>query len=431
MEILIVFILTLLNGFFALAEIALVSVNKSRIEHKALEGSSRAKIVLKLLANPENFLSSVQVGITLIGIIAGAYGGVALTDDLETYLRTFNIGLQYIHTISLVIVIGAITYFSIVIGELVPKSIAMNNADKIALFCSPIINYFTIITYPFVRLLSVSTNLILKLIGIKASEAEKISEDELRFILKNAGTQGVLEKEESEVHHNLFSFTDQTAQSLMTHRTEVVWIDYNDAKEAIYTQVKESGHSKFIVSDGELDKIKGVIKAKDFFENYHRKEFKLDDIITEPVFITHNTPAFKILNLFKSKKQYLGVVIDEYGGIKGMLTLHDLVEAIVGNLPDEDEVDDLNIITRNDGSWLIDGRTLIFECNQFFQREIIEENIGTYTTISGFMLNHLKKLARTGDKVSYKNFTFEIVDMDGIRIDKVLMTQLQPEFEAE
>lgn len=427
MEILIIFILTLLNGFFALSEIALVSVNKNRIEHLALQGSSRAKTVLKLLANPENFLSSVQVGITLIGIISGAYGGVALTDDLETYLTSFNIVLPYVHTISLVIVIGAITYFSIVIGELVPKSIAMNNADKIALFCGPVINYFTIFTYPFVRLLSVSNNLILKLIGIKANANEKISEEELRFILKNAGTQGVLEKEESEVHHNLFSFTDQTAQSLMTHRTEVEWIDYNDDKETVYSRIKESGHSKFIISDGELDKIKGVIKAKDFFENYHRKDFRMDDIINEPVFITHNTPAFKILNLFKTKKQYTGIVIDEYGGIKGMLTLHDLVEAIVGNLPDEDEADELDIITRSDGSWLLDGRTLIFELNQFFQKEIIEDNIGHYTTISGFILNHLKKLPKTGDKVTYDNFSFEIVDMDGVRIDKILMTETKTE----
>ncbi len=425
MEIIIIFVLTLLNGFFALSEIALVSVNKSRIEHLALQGSSRAKTVLKLLANPENFLSSVQVGITLIGIISGAYGGVALTDDLEAYLLSFNIHQHYVHTISLIAVIGAITYFSIVIGELVPKSIAMNNADKIALFCSPIINYFTIITYPFVRLLSISTNLILKVIGIKANENDKISEDELRFILKNAGTQGVLEKEESEVHHNLFSFTDQTAQSLMTHRTEVEWIDYGDDKDAIYSKIKESGHSKFIISDGELDRIKGVIKAKDFFENYHRKDFKINDIIDEPVFITHNTPAFKILNLFKTKKQYTGVIIDEYGGIKGMLTLHDLVEAIVGNLPDEDEVDEQNIITRSDGSWLIDGRTLIFELNQFFQKEIIVDNIGNYTTISGFILDHLKKLPKTGDIVTYSNFTFEIMDMDSVRIDKILMTEIK------
>ncbi|MES2593290.1 MAG: hemolysin family protein [Bacteroidota bacterium] len=423
MEILIIFILTLLNGFFALSEIALVSVKKSRMEHLAAKGSRRATAVLKLLENPENFLSSVQVGITLIGIISGAYGGVALTDDLENYLSAFSFFQPYTHIISLVSVIGCITYFSIVIGELVPKSIAMNNSENIALFCVPIIKYFTIITYPFVKLLAVSTNLIFKLIGIKENDSDKISEDELQFLLKSAGKQGVLEKEESEVHHNLFSFTDQTAQSLMTHRTEVEWVDYNENKEKIFAMLKDSVHTKFIVSDDELDKIKGVISVKDFFEQYPREDFHIKNCIKDPVFITYNTPAFKILNLFKVKKQYMGVVIDEYGGIKGILTLHDLIEAIVGNLPDQDETDELNIIKRADGTWLLDGKTLIFELNQYFQTEIIEDNIAQYTTVSGFMLAQLKKVPKTSDKVAYGNFLFEIVDMDGVRIDKILMAE--------
>ena len=213
MELLIIFVLTFLNGFFALTEIALVSVKRSRIEHLAARGNKRAKTVLILLENPENFLSSVQVGITLIGIVSGAYGGAALTDDLEGYLSVFTFLHPYVHDVSLVIVIGGITYFSIVIGELVPKSIAMNNAETIALTCVPVIKYFTYATYPFVKLLSVSTKLILKISGLKENEAEKISEEELLFLLKNAGKHGVLEKEESQVHQNLFSFTDQTARS--------------------------------------------------------------------------------------------------------------------------------------------------------------------------------------------------------------------------
>jgi putative hemolysin len=298
MQILIIFILTLLNGFFALSEIALVSVKKSRIEHLAAQGSSRAKIVLQLLENPENFLSSVQVGITLIGIISGAYGGVTLTDDMEQFLSSFTILSSYHHIISLVTVIGSITYFSIVIGELVPKTIAMNNAESIALFCVPIIKYFTLITYPFVKLLSVSTNFILKLFGIKENETEKVSEDELRFMLKNARKQGVLEKEESEVHHNLFSFTDQTAKSLMTHSSEVEWINSNLPVETIFEKLKESVHSKFIVGDGSIDKVLGVITIRDFLEHYKREGFELAQIINLPIFIIHNTPAFKILNAF-------------------------------------------------------------------------------------------------------------------------------------
>jgi putative hemolysin len=277
-----------------------------------------------------------------------------------------------------------------------------------------------------VKLLSVSTNFILKLFGIKENETEKVSEDELRFMLKNARKQGVLEKEESEAHHNLFSFTDQTAKSLMTHSSEVEWINSNLPVETIFEKLKESVHSKFIVGDGSIDKVLGVITIRDFLEHYKREGFELAQIINLPIFIIHNTPAFKILNAFKSKKQYIAIVVDEFGATKGIITLHDLTEAIVGDLPDEDEKDELNIIKRDDNSYLIDGKTLIFELNQYFQKEIIEDNISQYTTISGFIISKLQSMPNTSDKVSYENYEFEIIDMDGVRIDKVLMTKADP-----
>jgi putative hemolysin len=421
MEIFIIFILTLLNGFFALSEIALVSVKRSRIEHLAGKGNKRAKTVLELLENPENFLSSVQVGITLIGIVSGAYGGATLTDNMENILSSFTFLKNYHHIISLVTVIGAITYFSIVIGELVPKTIAMNNSENIALFCVPVIKYFTYITFPFVKLLSVSTNLIIKVFGINGNENENISEDELRFMLKSARKQGILEKEESEVHHNLFSFTDQTAKSLMTHSIDVEWININLPIATIFEQIKESVHSKFIVCSDTIDKVLGILTIKDFLEHHRSEDFKLNQIIKPPIFIAYNTPAFKILNIFKSKKQYIAAVVDEFGATKGIITLHDLTEAIVGDLPDEDENDEPNIIKRDEDSYFIDGKTLIFELNQFFQKEIIENNISQYTTISGFLLTNLQSMPKVGDMVTYESFNFEIIDLDGIRIDKVLM----------
>lgn len=423
MELLIIFILTLLNGFFALSEIALVSVKKNRIEHLAAQGRSNAKMVLKLLDNPENFLSSVQVGITLIGIVSGAYGGATLTDDMVGFLSQFGFLGESVHTVSLIIVIGGITYFTIVVGELVPKTIAMNNSEPIALFCVPIIRIFTMITFPFVKLLSVSTNLILKIFGIKENDAEKVSEEELRFMLKTAGKQGVLENEESQTMQNLFSFTDQTAKSLMTHSSEVEWINYNWSKELIFDKIKESVHSRFIVAEGTLDNPKGIINIKDVLENYNRDDFSLDQILTRPIYVIQNTPAFKILNLFKAKKQYIGVVVDEFGSVRGIITLHDLIEAIVGDLPDEDERDEQYIVKRDDGSYLLNGRTLIFELNQFFGKEIIENNINSYSTVSGFMIDHLKAMPHAGDLVKYDDFDFEIVDMDGVRIDQVLMSK--------
>ncbi|MBP6456562.1 MAG: HlyC/CorC family transporter, partial [Chitinophagaceae bacterium] len=368
---------------------------------------------------PENFLSSVQVGITLIGIVAGAYGGATLTDNLETYVKQISFLVQYSHTFSLLIVIGGITYFSIVIGELVPKSIAMNNPEPIALFCVPIIKYFTLATFPFVKLLSFSTSLIIKMFGIKENDAERISEEELLFMLKNAGNQGVLEKEESQVHQNLFYFTDQTANSLLTHRSELEWINIQDNNEEIFDKIKETAHSKFIVGDGSLDKVLGILNVKDFLGNYKKENFKLEDIIQSPIYVVQNTPAFKILNIFRAKKQYVAIVIDEFGGTKGMVTLHDLTEAIMGDLPDEDEGDEASIIQREDGSFLIDGRTLIYEINQYFQKEIIEENVSDYTTISGFLLSKLQAMPHTGDIVHHENCVFEIIDLDAARIDKI------------
>jgi putative hemolysin len=424
LELLIIFILTLLNGFFALSEIALVSVKKARIDHLAAQGNKSAKAIQVLLLNPENFLSSVQVGITLIGVIAGAYGGAALTDDMVAILSGWGMPLEYVQTLSLIIVIGGITYFTIVVGELVPKTIAMNNPEGIALVAVPIIRVFTMITFPFVKLLSVSTKLILKVTGIKENEGERVSEDELRFMLKTAGTQGILESEESQAMQNLFSFTDQTAKSMMTHSSEVEWIDFNWSKELILAKFTKSTHSKFPVGDGTLDNLKGVVSIKDLLENYNRPDFQLSQIILRPIYVIQNTPAFKILNLFKGKKQYMGVVVDEYGSVRGIITLHDLIEAIVGDLPDEGEIQEESITLREDGSHLINGRATINEINQFFAKPLIEENIGQYATISGFMIQHLKSMPHAGDVVLVGDLKFEILDMDGVRIDKVAVSDL-------
>jgi len=425
MEIIVIFLLTLLNGFFALSEIALVSVKKTRIQHLADQGSSRANTILALLDKPENFLSSVQVGITLIGIIAGAYGGATLTDDLDAILSKVAFLGSFSHQISLIIVIGSITYFTIVVGELVPKSIAMNNAEKIALICAPIIKYFTLATYPFVKLLSVSTKVILKIIGMKENDSEHMSEEELKFMLFNAGKQGVLESDESQVHQNLFYFTDQTAKSLMTHNSEVEWINIHASNEELLADLLKSVHSKFIVCEGQISNVKGVITIKDYLENYQHENFKLDDILQEPIYVIQNTPAFTILSLFKSRKQYIAVVIDEHGAAIGIITLHDLIEAIVGDLPDEDEIDTKDIVQRTDGTYLINGKTLIFELNQYFQREVIEDNISKYTTVAGFMLDHLKNIPKIGESVVFEQYYFEIVDIDGLRIDKILMKNLK------
>jgi putative hemolysin len=424
MELLVIFLLTLLNGFFSLSEIALVSVKKSKIQHLANSGNKRAKRVIEILENPEHFLSSVQVGITLIGIISGAYGGAALSDDLNVFLSQFNLLGNYTQVMALLIVIGGITYFSIVVGELVPKSLAMNNAENIALICVPVINYFTYATYPFVKLLSVSTKLILKLIGAKENDSEHVSEEELKFMLKNAGKSGVIEDEESEVHQNIFSFSDQTARTLMTHSSQVEWINIHLDKQSILEKLIEFDHSKIIVSDGLIDKVVGVLHARDFMENYSKSDFNVRDYIEEPFFIAQNMPSFSILTKFKQNKQYNGCVIDEYGSFMGVITLHDLIEGIVGDLPEEEEDTHEIIVKRSDETYLIDGRATIFEINNYFGEEILEPN-AHYSTVAGYVIDQMKTMPEVGNQFENDIFVIEVIDLDVRRIDKLLLTLKQ------
>lgn len=422
MEFIIITILTLLNWFFALSEIALVSVKKSKMEMLVSKWSKRAKIVLNLIENPEHFLSSVQVGITLISIISGVYGGSAIAKVLTKYIEALPFIWWHAESIALAVAIGGITYFSIVIGELVPKTIAMNNAEWLALFCVPILRYFMIITYPFVRLLSFSTKIIIKLLWIKDAEEEKLNEEELIALLKNAWKQWVLDTEESKIHHNVFSFWEQTAKSILTHRNQIESIDIHSSIEKIFSTIQRSTHSKFIVIDDSLDHIVGVLYLKDFLENQHKKDFTLRDIVIKPIIVTERTPAIQVLNLFKKKKQYIAIVVDEFGGTEWIITLHDLMEVIVWDLPDENEETEWNIIPRNESEYFINWKTLIYEVNQFFQEEAIEDNSNEYTTISGYLMNVFGKLPKTGEKIGWQNnYEFEILDMDGVRIDKILV----------
>jgi putative hemolysin len=425
MELIIIFFLTFLNGFFALSEIALVSVKKSKIEHLAWRWNKQAKIVLELRENPEEFLSSVQVGITLIGIIAGAYGWSAVAGSIEHIIQVIPFIWMYSEPLSLMIAIGGITYFSIVIGELVPKSIAMNNPEKIALLCVPILVYFMKITHPFVRLLSYSTTLILKTLNIRGEIEEKISEEELIALLKTAKKQWVIDKEEGEIHNNIFSFSSQTARGILTHRNDVEWIDIHDTPNQVFKKIKNSVHSKFVVADGSLDTIVGILRLRDFLENQTRKNFDLHDIIMKPIIVTIHTPAIKILNTFKKRKEYIAIVKDEFWGTEGIVTLHDLIEVIIGDLPDEDEEMEANIMKRGKDEYLINGKTLIYEINQYFQEEIIQERKNDYTTLSGYMMDTFSRLPKTGEKMKWQNdYEFEIIDMDLLKIDKVLIRKI-------
>lgn len=422
MEILVIVILTLVNGFFSLSEIALVSVKPSRIQALADKGSKRAKTIQKLLANPEGFLSSVQVGITLIGIVSGAYGGAALTDDLQAVLKDWPSIAPFAHNVALIVVIGGITYFTIVVGELVPKTLAMSDPERIALFSAPIIRAFTLATYPIVKLLSVSTSLIMKLIPVKENDSDRLSEEELRAIIRTANTQGVLDRQESEAHQNLFRFSEHVAKTLMTHRSEVEWIDSTEPLETIITQVKDSYRSKYPVCRGRMEEIEGTLDVRDLLERSGTPGFKIGDVVRPAIIVPESAGAFNILKLFKKNKQYIAIVVDEHGGFEGLVTLHDLTEAIVGDLPEEDEDAAPEIVKRADGSYLVGGQVLIGDLNAHLGAEVMDEESTSYTTVAGYFLSKLDHIPSPGDRITDLRFNGEVLDMDGHRIDKVLIT---------
>lgn len=420
MELLIILLFNVINGIFALSEIALVSVRKPRMVQLAEAGNSRAVTVLELLKKPEDFLSAVQIGITLIGIVSGVYGGATLTDNFQPVVEQVELFRPYAQQIAYVVVVALITYLSIVIGELIPKTLAMKYAEPVALTIAGFIRLFSRLARPFVWVLTSSTNLVIKLFGIKPTEEEKITEEELRYFIKTAGTQGLLNKDESEIHNNLLSFSDLRARVLMTQRLEVEWLELTDSLEEIEQQLLESHHTYFPVCQKSYDNVVGYLQIKDFFARKNEPGFQLRSILREPVFIQENQYALDILRLFKKQRCYFGIVVDEFGAFEGVVTLHDLSEALVGDLPDDNN-EPSGVTRREDGSLLVNGSILVTELNHFLQEDFIPENSLFYSTLAGFILHRMERIPEVGEQMEYEGRRLEIVDKDGGRIDKVLV----------
>ncbi|MBK9292489.1 MAG: HlyC/CorC family transporter [Bacteroidetes bacterium] len=423
MEIVVLVILILVNGFFALSEIALVSSKRARLEQRRIEGSKGAKIALKLLDNSENFLSAIQVGITLVGIVTGVYGGMNIADDVTPFFQNFEITQNYANQIALTLTVVIITYFSIVIGELVPKTIALNNPDKIAIRVAPMIYYFSSTFYPFVRLLSISTNFVNKIIGIK-KQTEQLTEAELRHMLKVASSEGVIEKEQNIIHEKVFYFADKKAKHIMTHRTDVEWIDTDDSFDDIKLKLYNAKHSKLVCCSGGLDNFTGIIYLRDFYKSISQlKIFDIKTIIVEPLIVPDNMDAQKVLELFRQKKVHLCCVVNEYGGFEGLITLHDIVENIVGRIPEEGELYEPDVFIRDDNSILVSGDAPIETLNEIIIDFTVDFEKIDYSTVAGFVYNQIGKIPQVGDKVDYMDYKIEIVDVDGHKIDKILITK--------
>lgn len=423
--ILVIVVLILLNGFFALSEIALVSSKKTRLETYSNEGHKGAKVALELQSKSENFLSAIQVGITLIGIINGVYGGVTIAAKIAPFFAQYPVLSPHADSISMVLVVFIITYVSIVIGELVPKTIALNNPERVAKIVAIPILYFSKAFYPFVTLLSKSTNQLSKLLGIH-KKTDVVSEMELRSMIKVASMQGVIEKEQDIIHERVFYFSDKRAKHLMTHRTDVDWIDISDSQPVIIDEILNSRHSKLIVCQENLDNFVGVVTVKEVLvEMLNHRDFSIKQFAVEPLIVPSTIRAQRVLDLFKKKQQYIAIVVDEYGNFEGIITLHDIIENLVGDIPQEDEKIEPDIYIREDNSALVSGDASIEVMSQFIEDFVIDFDEIDYSTIAGFVLANINKIPQLGDKFEYEDLIFEIIDLDGNRIDKLLITKKQ------
>lgn len=423
MEILIIGFLILLNGFFALSEIALVSSKRSRLEQFKNEGRIGSKTTLRLLKDSESFLSAIQVGITLIGIITGVYGGLNIAEDITPFFQQFDFFINSAEEISLAITILTITYFSIVIGELVPKTIALSNPEKIAIRIAPPIYYFSVLFYPIVKFLSFSTSLINRLIGIK-KQTEQLSEGELRHLLKTASKDGIIEKDQNLIHEKVFYFSDKKAKHFMTHRMEVEWIDLNQPISTIKDTILNSKHSRLICCNGSLDDFKGILNVKDFLSSDHSSDgFLVSKLLTQPIIVPENTDSHNVLNLFKQKQIHFCVVVNEYGSFEGIITLYDVLENLIGDIPEEGEKYEPDIFIRDDKSYLVSGDAPVEILDGIFDNYITDLDNIDYSTVAGFVLANIDNLPQIGDRFTFNDYIIEIVDIDGNRIDKILISK--------
>lgn len=421
MEIIIITLLILLNGFFALSEIALVSSKKSRLEQLRNEGRKGSKTALRLLLNSEGFLSAIQVGITLIGIITGVYGGINIAGDIAPILSGFGVPARSADEIALAVTIVTITYFSIVIGELVPKTIALSNPEKIAVKVAPVVYYFGVAFYPFVKFLSFSTSLINRLIGIK-KHSDKVTEAELRLMLKIASKEGIIEKDQDLIHEKVFYFSDKKAKHIMTHRREVDWIDLSLPFDRIRENVLKSRHSRLVCCRETPDNFIGVMNVRDFLAAASGKnEIKVSELLIQPIIVPESADAKKVLDRFKKTQIHFCVVVNEYGSLEGIITLYDILENLIGDIPEEGEKYEPDVFVRDDKSILVSGDAPVEVLDGIFENYVTDfENID-YTTVAGFVLHHIDKVPQVGDKFTFNGYIIEIVDIDGKRVDKVLI----------
>ncbi|MBE9050292.1 HlyC/CorC family transporter [Nostocales cyanobacterium LEGE 11386] len=428
-EVFIILILVIANGVFSMSEMAVVSARKVRLQQLANQGDAKARAALKLAESPNHFLSTIQIGITLIGILTGAFGGATIASRLAVYVRLIPFLAPYSEPISFGIVVLLITYLSLIVGELVPKRLALNNPERIASIVAIPMRALAALAAPVVYLLSATTDMILLGLGITPSIEPQVTEEEIKILIEQGTEAGTFEEAEQDMVERVFRLGDRPVSYLMTPRPDIVWLDLEDSPEENRQKMVESAYSRYPVCQGGLDNVLGVIPVTDLLARSFRNEpLDLTMGLRQPVFVPESTRGLKVLELFKQTITHMALVVDEYGVIQGLVTLNDIMSEIVGDVPEGPGEDEPQAVQREDGSWLLDGMLPVEEFLELFDMEEWEvEERGSYQTLGGFVINHLGRIPTAADYFEWHGMRIEVMDMDGNRVDKVLVIPMLDE----
>jgi putative hemolysin len=423
LELGVILLLIIINGIFVMSEIALVSSRKALLKQLANDGDKGSRTALELAGTPNRFLSTAQVGITFISILTGAFGGATIASEMEDKLNSIPALTPYSHIAGIVLVVMGISYVSLVLGELVPKRLGMSSPEKVASAIASPFNMLSVLLSPVVQILSISTDVILKIIRIKPSAELPVTEEEIKLLIDEGTRAGVFEETEQDIVERVFRLSDRRAASLMIPRADIHWLDIEDSAAEITHKVSDSDYPLFPVCRGGLDDILGVVRARDMLScSLRDQHVDLRASLMPPQFIPESMPALKILELFKQSGVHVALVIDEYGSIQGLVTLKDILEAIVGDMPYINRPTEPQATKREDGSWLVDGMLPIDEFKELFNlKRLPEEDSGYYQTLGGFVMMHLGRIPSAGDRFVWNGLRFEVVDMDDNRIDKLII----------
>jgi putative hemolysin len=423
-QVLIVLLLILLNGFFVLSEMALVSAKRSRLQTAAEQGQSGAKSAIALLEDPTTLLSAIQIGITLLTIFTGLYGGETFAGPLADHLRSYGVPFEYTEELAKVVVVAIITFVTLIIGEIVPKRVALLHAEALALRVAPLMRFLAKVTTPVVWLLRVTVNAFLRILPVSSAPQAAVTEDDVRALVAEGTRAGVFLASERRLVEGVLALADRKVGSIMVPRQDVIWLDIEDPIEELWQQAKESGHARFLIAREKLDTLLGMITLANLSEAVHRGVLDPDRDLEPPLHIPDSISVLQLLDQFQKSSTHLAVVTDEYGEIEGITTPIDILKAIAGELPELGSRERPEATQRENGSWLIDGHLPIEELQRRLNRR---DMVGRdYHTVAGFVLARLGRIPKAGDTLTWRDLKIEIMDMDGVRIDKILLSRNVP-----